>query len=366
MAQPPRPILAVEDDPFLRLLQVILDPLAPPERVAAFAHFMEHDEPDFAGWCERLRRRVTPLYPAEVRLARDPDELRAGLPGAAVIVVEGLPVGAAEIQAAGGTLKLIQKYGTLTRGIDRAACEQTGVRVLTIRRRANIATAEHAFALLLALARKIPETANRVSDEQLRAAGYSPTRYDRAHTPNGNWGRITGLKTLYGRVLGIVGFGEIGREVAARAAAFGMRILYTQRRRADADDEERLQARYCNLRELLAESDFVTLHLPGGPETRGIIGRRELEAMKPGALLVNVSQPHLVDRRALIEALASGRLGGFGLDTHYEEPGRADDPLLALRNVIVTPHLGGSPRANALADFEEMLTRLARALQEAY
>jgi phosphoglycerate dehydrogenase-like enzyme len=206
------------------------------------------------------------------------------------------------------------------------------------------------------------ETAGLISIEQLEAAGYAPTRYDRTHTPNGNWARISGLRTLFGCQLGIVGFGEIGRELALRVTALGMRIAYTQRRRLPAEEEERYQARYCTLAELLAESDCVSLHLPGGADTRGIIGKRELAVLKPGALLINVSQAQLVDREALLEALSSGKIGGFGLDLPYDEPGEAIDPLLGFRNVIVTPHLAGSPRFNALADFEELLLKIAAAL----
>jgi phosphoglycerate dehydrogenase-like enzyme len=117
-----------------------------------------------------------------------------------------------------------------------------------------------------------------------------------------------------------------------------------------------------SLNELLATSDCVSLHLPRGPATRHFIGRRELSLIKPGAFLVNVSQPQLVDREALRDALASGRLGGYGLDTFYEEPGDAGDPLLKFRNVIITPHLGGSPRQNWLEDIEELLVNLARTL----
>ncbi len=358
-----RSIIVVEDDPFLRLIQVILDPTTSSARIAAFSHFMAHDLPNFPGWCEALRARIKSLYPAKVRLVEDEALLPASLPGAQVVAVETFTIGAPEIAAAGGTLKIIQKYGTITSRIDVAACERAGVRVLTLRRRANIATAEHALTLILALARKIPETNGLISVEQLGAAGYSPTSFDRTHTPNGNWARVTGLQTVFGQQLGIVGLGEIGRELALRAAALGMRIVYTQRHRLNAAEEQHYQASYCDLGELLANSDYVSLHLPGGPATRGIIGRDQLAVIKPGALLVNVSQPPLVDRGALLDALASGRLGGFGLDTFYEEPGQADDPLLGFRNVIVTPHLGGSPRFNALGDFEELLLRLDEVLE---
>lgn len=357
-----RPAIVVEDDPFLRLLQVILDPDTPGARVAAFCEFFAHELPDFPGWCEQLRARIGSLYPAEVRLVADETSLLARLPGADALAVEGFAVGEREIAAAGGSLKIVQKYGAVTAYIDVRACDRAGIRVLTLRRRANIATAEHAFGLMLALARKINETAGLLTMDQLRAAGYSPTTYDRVHTPNANWARVAGVRNLFGRRLGIVGMGEIGREIALRAAAFGMRIAYTQRNRLSQREEHRYQASYRPLDELLANSDYISLHLPGGPATRGMVGRRELGIIKPGALLINVSQPHIVDHAALVEALSAGRLGGFALDLPYEEPGRLDEPLVRFRNVIVTPHLGGSPRFNALGDFEELLLNLAQAL----
>jgi phosphoglycerate dehydrogenase-like enzyme len=358
-----RPIIVVEDDPFLRLIQVILDPFTPQERVAAFAHFMAHDEPDFTGWCERLRARLGKLYPAEVRLVNNEEELCAKIPGAKIVVVEGIGIGANAIAAAGGALKIVQKYGTITTGIDHAACAARGVRILTIRRRANIATAEHGLALMLALARQLNQNSNLISVEQLQAAGFVPTSFARAHTPNGNWARIKGLRTLYGQQLGIIGLGEIGRELALRAAALGMRIVYTQRHRLAQDVEESYRATYHPLDDLLANSDCVSLHLPRTAETHGFIGRRQLAMIKAGALLINVSQPELVDREALREALASGRLAGYGLDTFYEEPADANDPLIKFRNIIITPHLGGSPRSNALNDFEEFLMGLAQTLK---
>jgi phosphoglycerate dehydrogenase-like enzyme len=363
MASSARPKLVVENDSFLRLIQVALDPAAPAERLAAFSHFCAHDLPDFVGWCERVRAGAQSLYPADVRLVDDETELLANLPGATAVAVESLAVGAREVEAAGKSLKIVQKYGATTRNIDHAACARAGVQILTIRRRANISTAEQALTLMLALARQITQNANLISEEQLRAAGYVPTHYDRSHTPNGNWARIPGLKTLYGQQIGIIGLGEIGRELALRAAALEMRIVYAQRHRLPADVEERYQARFCALDELLATSDCVSIHLPRRPETHGFIGRRELGIIKPGALLINVSQPQMVHREALREALASGRLGGFGLDTFYDEPGSADDPLLKFRNVIISPHLGGSPRFNSLDDIEELLVNLAHALR---
>jgi phosphoglycerate dehydrogenase-like enzyme len=352
----------VENDSFLRLIQVVLDPTAPEERIEAFAHFCKHDLPDFRDWCGQVRSKAPGLHPVEVRLVDNQAELLANVLGAHVIVVEELIVGATEIAAAGSSLKFVHKYGFTTRNIDRAACESAGARVLTIRRRANISTAEQGLTLMLALARQLTQNANLISVEQLRSAGYEPTTYQRSHTPNGNWARIPGMVTLYGKQLGIVGLGEIGRELAMRAMALGMRIVYAQRTRLPADVEQQYQARYCALNELLATSDCVSLHLPRGPATVNFIGERELSLIKPGAFLINVSQPYLVDREALRQSLASGRLGGYGLDTFYEEPGDANDPLIKFPNVIITPHLGGSPRWNSLDDIEEVIVELGRAL----
>jgi phosphoglycerate dehydrogenase-like enzyme len=352
----------VENDSFLRLIQVVLDPSAPEERIRAFAHFCKHDTPDFKGWCDAIRAHAQNIYPSDVHLVDNQAELLAHAAGASVIVVEELTVGEQEIATAGSSLKFVQKYCFTTRNIDSLACEAAGVKVLTIRRRANISTAEQGLTLMLALARQLTRNSNLISVEQLKTAGYSPTIYDRSHTPNGNWARIPGMVTLYQRQLGIVGLGEIGRELALRAIALGMRIVYTQRTRLPADVEQHYQASYLPLEGLLATSDCVSLHLPRGPATANFIGERQLSVIKPGAFLINVSQPNLVDREALRRALASGRLGGYGLDTFYEEPGNPDDPLIQFPNVIVTPHLGGSPRWNSLDDIEEVVVHLGQTL----
>jgi phosphoglycerate dehydrogenase-like enzyme len=349
----------VENDSFLRLIQVVLDPTASKERFDAFAHFCKHDTPDFFGWCDNIRAQAQNIYPTEVHLVNTQKELAANASGATAIVVEELTIGAEELTAAGSTLRFVQKYGFTTRNIDASACAEAGVTVLTIRRRANISTAEQALMLMLALARQVTQNANLISLEQLKAAGYQPTTYQRQHTPNGNWARIPGMVTLYGRQLGIVGLGEIGRELALRAVALGMRIVYSQRTRLSEEVERQYQVSYCSLEELLASSDFVSLHLPRNPATAGFIGRRELSIIKPGAFLINVSQPNQVERHALRAALASGRLGGFGLDTFYEEPGDAEDPLLKFPNVVITPHLGGSPRWNSLDDIEEVIVNIS-------
>ncbi len=354
-------VVVAEDDRFLRVVQLVLDPHASGERIAAYTDFFAHDEPDFAGWCARVRQQANGLYPAEVRLVETQEELRANLADARAIIVESLSVGADEIAEA-PKLKAVQKYGVDLRRIDQAACAKRGVALLTLRRRANIACAELALTLMLVLARRVNELQGRISVKALAELGYHYQPFDRRHTPNSNWGRVPGLEILYGSTVGIIGLGEIGREFAVRAAAFGMRILYTQRHRAPAEVEQQYQASFRPMADLLAESDWVVPLVPSVPATQNLIGRAELARMRPGACLVNISRASVVERAALIDALRSGQLGGFGLDPLYEAPGRDDDELLQFPNVIMTPHIAAQPRFNALDDLKEMIVGLARAV----
>jgi phosphoglycerate dehydrogenase-like enzyme len=355
------PLLVIEDDPFLRLVGIVLDPTTAAERYAAYADFFAHDDPDFDGYCARVRQRIGALFPSQVRLVDTIEELRANLSGARGVIVESLKIGTDEL-AIGANLVAVQKYGVMPRNIDITACAARGIKVLTFRRRANIACAEVAITLMLTLAKKMHRLAGRISAEALAAEGYIYKPFDRRHTPNSNWGRVTGVRVLYGSTLGIIGLGEIGREIALRAAAFGMRILYYQRSRLPDAEERQLQASYVPLEQLLAQSDWIVPQVPGGPSARHLIDHTRFAQMKPGACLVNISWAELVDRAALIEALRSGRLGGFALDTQYEAPGRSDDELLGFKNVVLSPHIAAQPRFNALDDISDLLAALAKVI----
>jgi phosphoglycerate dehydrogenase-like enzyme len=234
--------------------------------------------------------------------------------------------------------------------------------VLGVRRRANISCAEHAFALMLALARRTDDLSGLISIDQLVARGRAYTPFDRRHTPGGNWGRFAGTRTLNGSTVGIIGLGEIGREIALRACAFGMSTLYFQRTRLPSAEEESFKVSYRTLESLLEASDWVIPQLPLDASTLNLLDRKRLALMKPGACIVNVSRAEVMDRAALLEALRSGRLGGLAFDSLYEEPGRSDDELLSFANVILTPHMAGSPRTNGLKDLEEVIGGIANCL----
>jgi len=324
-------ILAVEDDPWIRLFQIILDPATPPERIAAFAHFVAHDLPDFSGWLERLRTDIGALYPSQVRLIKDERDFAGGLAGAAVAAVESFAVGEKEIAAAGGALKIVQKYGGVTTSIDRAACERAGVRVLVQKRRANAATAEHAFALLLSLNRKV-----HLAYERIRHGNFC----------------LDGLLgfDLSGKTFGLVGVGNIGSVAARIATGFGCKVLGT-------DPVQREDCRgiveYVPLDELLELSDVVSLHCPLNESTRHLIGARELARMKPTSLLINTSRGAVIDTPAVLNALEGSSLGGLAIDVYEREGGlffedhsgeelndKQFERLLDFPNVLVTPHQG--------------------------
>jgi glyoxylate reductase len=179
------------------------------------------------------------------------------------------------------------------------------------------ATADLAFALLLAAARRVTE------GERALRAGESP-----AWAPDAYLG-----EEVTGGTLGIVGMGRIGSAVARRAEGFGMEVLHTSRSGGVA------------LGELLERSDFVSLHAPLTPETRGLIGEPELRRMKPTAVLVNTARGELVDTDAVTHALSDGSIAAAGLDVTDPEPLPPDHPLLALENAVVTPHIGSASRS---------------------
>ena len=359
------PVVVAQNDPIIRLAQVVLDPDTPQERQEAIADYYSVDIPDFDGWRADLRGRIPNLFPATMRMVDTEDEFLAALPDAAAAIVESLPFGPAALDAGPG-VKVVQKFGIDARNIDASACAARGVAVKTLRRRVNVAVAEHAFAMMLAISKRLCGLNGLIDAGSLERAGYHPKLYDPRHCGKSNWGRVAGLGTLQGATLGAIGMGEIGREVAARARAFDMDVVYFQRNRLPEDIEAPLGATHCTLDELLERSDYITLHLPHNPSTENMLDRAAFAKMKPGAVVVNISRAPIINREALIEALESGRLGGAGLDVHYKEPGDPDDPLLKFENVLLTPHTAVASRVNGARDMEELVTNIEKEIAGAH
>jgi D-3-phosphoglycerate dehydrogenase len=228
----------------------------------------------------------------------------------------------AEVIEYGKKLRVVGRAGIGVDTIDVDAATRRGIIVMNTPQANTIATCEHTVAMMLALARNIPQ-----SDASLR---------------KGEWTRnkFMGVQ-LQGKVLGVIGLGRIGTQVAKRAQSFGMEIIafdpYVNEESARANKVTLL-----SLDEVLAQADFVTLHSSLTQGSRGLLDEAAIAKMKPGARVINVARGALVDSDALYKALSSGRLGGAALDVFEEEPPPADHPLFKLPNVVVTPHLGAS------------------------
>ena len=228
------------------------------------------------------------------------------------------------LDAAGDGLKVVANMAVGYDNIDVGAARERGVVVTNTPGVLDETTADVAFMLMLAAARRLGE-----GERLLRAGKWEW------------WGpkQLRGLD-VWGKKLGILGLGRIGQAVARRAKGFGMEILYHNRSRKE-DAEKELGARYRELRDLLSESDFISIHTPLTDETRHLIGEEELEGMKPGAVLVNTSRGAVVDENALADALDNGRIFAAGLDVYEEEP-RVHPKLLELENVVLAPHIGSA------------------------
>ena len=227
------------------------------------------------------------------------------------------------IDGARGNVKIIANYGVGYNNIDLEYATECGIVVTNTPDPVIEPTAEHAFALMLAAARRIPEC-----DRKMRIVDGL------------KWGVLENLgQTLYGKTLGIVGMGRIGQALARRALASGMKIVYTNRNRLSPDLEQLYQAKYLSLDGLLKTSDVVSLHTPLTRETFHLIGRISFQKMKESAILINTARGPVVDEVALIDALQHHWIGYAALDVYEFEPNISRE-LLELDNVVLSPHNG--------------------------
>ncbi len=229
------------------------------------------------------------------------------------------------IEAAGKSLKVISQMAVGFDNIDLQAATALGIPVGNTPGVLTETTADFAWALLMAAARRVAE-----ADKVTRAGGWK------------TWGPLFMLGTdVYGATLGIVGFGRIGQAVARRAAGFNMRILFYDRNQS-AEAAQAFQATWVPFERLLAEADFVTIHTSLNDETLHLFGAEQFRQMKPTAILVNTSRGPVVDQQALAAALRAGTIAAVAIDVTETEPIPPDDPLLTLDNLVITPHIASA------------------------
>jgi D-3-phosphoglycerate dehydrogenase / 2-oxoglutarate reductase len=269
---------------------------------------------------------LQPLRDAEFavdkRVGLNPTDLREALAGCAGLVVRSETKVTAELMDSAPALRVIGRAGVGVDNIDVPAATARGIVVMNAPDGNTITTAEHTMALLIALARRVPQ-----ANSSLRA---------------GRWERkkFIGVE-LQGKTLGVLGLGRIGRTVASRASAFGMKIVAFDPFIA-LDQARDLGIEVVPFDEVLARADFLTVHTPLTAETRAMVGKDAFAKMKKGVRVINCARGGLIDEDALYEAIKSGIVAGAALDVFVQEPPPADHPLLGLEEVIVTPHLGAS------------------------
>ncbi len=278
---------------------------------------------------ERDRFREHYLHPFEVE-ANTPATIvpRVADYDAIFVVSTALPEGVIESLS---RCRVISRLGTGTDKIDVAAATRKGILVTNVPTFCVEEQADHTMALLLALARKLPQMSQAMS-----AGAWSKGR-----------SQASTNQRLAGGVLGLIGFGNSALAVARRAQGFGLRVIATRRNMAaPRDDADELGVKMMGLEEVLTLSDYVSLHLPLTDETHHLLDEARLRTMKPGAYLINTSRGAIVDETALVELLREGVLAGAGIDTFegidvfVQEESPPDHPLLSLDNVILTPHVG--------------------------
>ncbi len=267
------------------------------------------------------------------------EELKALIPQADAVIAGGKLPG--DVIRAGEKLRIIANYGAGYDSVDIAAAAERGIPVTNIPDTVTQATAELAIGLMLAVSRRIGEMNLRLRREE-PASLFGMGRYMGA--------------TLEGRTLGIIGCGRIGKRVAAIAKALGMRVIVHSRRAVDATVGENY-----TFAALLAEADVISLHCPSTPETRNLLDASAFAAMKPGTMLINTARGAVVDHDALADALRRGHLAGAGLDVYPQEPA-IPETLLAMDNVVCTPHVGANTAQTRAAMLEACAAQILDAL----
>lgn len=278
----------------------------------------------------------------DLRTGMSKEELLAAIPDYEAVIVRSDTYIDADVLAAGTQLKVVGRAGIGVDNIDVAAATARGVMVMNTPHSNSVATAEQTLTLLLAVSRKTVAAHNSLAA--------------------GEWERNLYVGTeLFGKTLGIIGFGYIGRLVAHRAQAFGVNVIaYDPYVTAETGME--LNVAMLPMADVLAQSDLLTLHAIVTPETKGMINAATIAGMKDGVIIVNVARGKLIDEQALAEALKSGKVAAAGLDVYQEEP-PTHSPLIGLPNVIHTPHLGASTVEAQRNVGIEMVEQIADALR---
>lgn len=362
MSEKPIHVVFTEEDTLFRLMEMGLRRSLTAEGEKTLRYFFGAE---FSGPLELLTTMADRLgLPPDVAttVCQDKAELDRTLSAADFVVVESSTLESTRISACSPRTRLIQQFGRGYRNIDVATARKLGIPVASLTRLSSQSSADHITAVIFALARNLlaahRQVVRRRDPAQAAAFIKEPPRN------KFNWAGVRDFRILAHSTVGFIGLGENSGYVASRMRKMGARVLYFKRTRLSEKDEEQYGGvSYAPLDQLLAESDFVSLHIPYSKATEKFAGREFFEKMKPSAFLINTARGGIVDEEALYASLKSGRLAGAALDVYRYEPVPGNCPLLALENVLWTPHISGGEPEYMIAEAEAVLTNIARVVQ---
>jgi phosphoglycerate dehydrogenase-like enzyme len=292
----------------------------------------------------------------EISVPADEDERESLAAKADVIVVQQDRVDRDLLEAADG-VRLVAKMGRVYDNIDVEAARERGITMVFVPRKGPNCVAELDIALILALSKDLIWAHRNVAEGAYHRRGLRPSITTQEEF-SFHWMKMVRVHEVRGKILGIVGMGEIGTELSRRASALDMSVLYYDVSRLSAELEQRYAVEYKELNHLLRTSDYVVLAVPQTPATEHMIGAEELALIGPQGYLVNACRGRVVDEAALIEALREGTIAGAGLDVYTYEPLPDESPLCTLDNVIMTPHIGGGTGTTEALELMETLSEV--------
>ncbi len=353
-----RTVLFAEEDTQFRLMETALNGTASDVALKDLHYFFGANIEPQLEYLKSLPSIVGLPPGFRAVICKDDKQLPSLIPQADYLVFERTEMTYDLMRYGKGKLKLLQKFGSDYKNIDLEAAEKLGIPVAYLMRVTTISVAEHVLTLILVLARNLMfahEAAKKriEAKDGLRSDGPPRTKF--------NWAQVPNIRLVRGKVLGLVGFGENAYEIAKLAHGIGMKISYYQRHRASPVWEKEVEAQYVTtLKQLVGESDFVSINVPYGPPTEKMFNLDVLSSMKPDGFLISNSRGGIVDEDALHQVLTEKKIAGAALDVYRWEPVPSDCPLLRLDNVVWTAHNGGGANEFILQENHDVLANIAR------
>jgi len=354
-------VVFAEDDTMFRLMEMALLRRLTPGAKEGLNYFFG---PEFHKQGDQLTAIADRLgLPGNiaVTVADDETAFDAALPEADIVILESTPLPATRLETCVGRTRHIQQFGKVTRHIDMDAARRLGLSVANLQRFSSLSSADNIVALVMALARNLLFAHNAVlARRDPSLPGQFPSDPPRNKF---NWAGVRDIRVISEHPIGFIGMGENAGLAAQRFRAMGMPVFYHKRTRLSVEEEQAIGGiQYVSREELLARSDFVTVHIPYTQETEKYINAEFFVQMKQGAYVINTSRGGILDEAALHDSLTRGHLAGAALDVYRYEPVPADCPLLKLDNILWTPHISGGQPEFMMRESEDVLTNVARVL----